>query len=100
MPMGDILRHHADRKSPHAPALVYPKTALTWQAFEARANRLARLYQSLGVNKNDMVGIALENGPAFHVAAFAVWKLGAVPPTLSPRLPARDFPALVNFVRP
>src|SRR5271170_7325084 len=98
--MGDILRYHANRKSPEAAALVYPHTTLSWGALDARSNRLARLYRARGVVKDDMVGIALENGTAYHEAAFAVWKLGATPATLSPRLPERELSSLLDLMQP
>jgi bile acid-coenzyme A ligase len=100
MPMGDILRYHGARKSPQALALAFADTCLTWRDLEARANRLARLYRSVGVGKGDRVAIALANGINCHVAAFAIWKLGAVPAALSPRLPQSELAALIELMQP
>jgi bile acid-coenzyme A ligase len=72
----------------------------TWGELEARANRLARLYRSLGVAKGDKVALALANGIGFHVAVFAIWKLGAIPSALSPRLPRNELAALVDLLKP
>lgn len=100
MPMGDIPRFHRDRKAPDAVALSYPNAALTWSELEDRANQRARLYESLGVQAGDMVGVALENTTHFHEAAFALWKLGATPALLSPRSSSREFQALIELIGP
>ena len=100
MPMGDIPRHHAQRKAPETPALIYPGASATWSALESRATRLAKLYGSRGVINGDFVGIALRNSIDYHATAFALWKLGAIPAPLSPRLAKQEFVALVNLLKP
>ncbi|MDB5576318.1 MAG: AMP-dependent synthetase and ligase [Bradyrhizobium sp.] len=100
MPLGDILRYHAGRKSPDAVALVYPGARLTWDELDSQSNQLARLYRSLGVGKGDVVALALENGVNYHIAAFATWKLGATPAALSPKLSNAEFAALIELMKP
>jgi bile acid-coenzyme A ligase len=73
-----ILAFWAER-DPDAPMLTYEGTTLSRAELEARSNRLARAYQELGVKADDFVTIALPNGIEFIEAAFAIWKLGAIP---------------------
>lgn len=99
-PLGDLLGRYAGEKAADAPALIYPDGAVSWAELDKRANRRARLYRSLGVGKDDKVAIALPNGVRFHETTFAVWKLGATPTILSPRLPEREFDAIIDLVEP
>jgi len=100
LPLGDLVREHAIRKDGDAVALAYPQESVTWSELEARANHKARQFLAMGVSKNDMVGIALSNCPAFHEVVFATWKLGATPTILSPRLPANELSAILEIVNP
>jgi bile acid-coenzyme A ligase len=99
-PLGDLLLEHALRKDVNAVALTYPGVSVTWSELEAHANHKATQYRAMGVCRNDMVGIALNNCPAFHAAVFAVWKLGATPTIISPRLPASEFSTILEIVQP
>ncbi len=98
--LGDALRHHADRLGPDAVAITYADAALTWAELDARANRRARLFQSLGVKPDDFVTISLPNATLFHETVFAVWKCGATPNVVSAKLPAHEFRAIVELVQP
>jgi bile acid-coenzyme A ligase len=81
-------------------ALDHHGRALTWSQFEASTNRLARVYESLGVRQDDFVTIALPNGIAFFEACFAAWKLGATPQPISSRLPAIERDQIIELARP
>jgi len=100
LPIGDLPRRYAERKTPTAPALIYPGATVSWRELAKRVDRRARFYRSLGVSRDDRVAIALPNGPDFHEAAFAAWTLGATPAVLSSRLPAHESAALVDLVQP
>lgn len=100
VPLGDTPRYHAERKPEDALALVYPDGALTWWELERRANRRARLYQSLGVGQGDYVAIALPNGVLFHEIALAIWKLGAAPGVVSGKLPTHELQAIIDLLQP
>jgi bile acid-coenzyme A ligase len=100
LPLGALLRHHANRKERSAPAVVHPPESVTWGDLEARANRQARFLRAHGVQPGDFVSIALPNGAQLFESTFAVWKLGATPATLSPRLAAPEARAILELVRP
>ena len=84
-----ILHDHAQAKGA-APAVTYADVTLSWDALDRGAGRLARALQAKGVKVDDLVAITVPNSSAFHTAALAVWKAGATPCILSPRLPARE----------
>ena len=99
IPMGLLPAHHA-QAGPDRPAITLDDTVLSWAELEARANQRARAYQSLGVRAGDFVTLALPNGFEFYESAFAIWKLGATPNVVSPRLPRRELEAILDLVRP
>ncbi|HEY5756113.1 MAG TPA: AMP-binding protein [Steroidobacter sp.] len=100
IPLGDILQHHARSRPAGMPAVVYPGATLTWGELDEQAGRWASQYRSRGVEQDDMVAIALNNGPAHHAAAFAAWKAGATPMLVSPRLPVHEFEAVIRLAAP
>ena len=67
---------------------------------ESSSNRLAHHFASLGVATDDFVTIALPNGPLFVESVLAIWKLGATPQPVSPRLPGRELEAIVELAEP
>jgi long-chain acyl-CoA synthetase len=50
----------------------------TYRAFDAAANRTARLLASHGVGRGDVVSLLLPNGAEYIIAYFACFKLGAL----------------------
>ena len=71
--------------------------ALTRHELDAKSNSLARAYASLGVGRDDLVTLSLPNSVEFVVACVAIWKLGATPQPLSPRLPIEERRAIVEL---
>jgi len=71
---------------PSTPAIISAHNTLTY-------NQLARNYGSIkkylieqGVNKNDFVGIFGEHTVEFVISVLALWKLGAIPVLLNPKV--------------
>src|SRR6185503_11950674 len=50
----------------------------TYAEFEKAVNRAARLLQSHGVGKQDVVSLLMPNSVEYIVAYFACWQLGAL----------------------
>ncbi len=94
-----ILHDHARAKGA-APAVTYADVTLSWEALDRGAERLARALQAKGVQVDDFVAITTPNSAAFHVAAAAIWKAGATPCILSPRLPARELAEVLAVANP
>jgi bile acid-coenzyme A ligase len=90
---------HAQR-DPEGVAVVCGDRSITRDAFHRRSSRLARAFSGLGVGPGDWVSIALPNSIEFLEAAFAAWKIGAVPQPLSSHLPPRELAALVDLAKP
>ena len=75
------------RNSPEAIALVFGATALSYNALNARANRLARRLRDRGVGTDVVVGLALDRGAEMLVALLAVLKAGGAYLPLDPDYP-------------
>src|SRR5690242_19619165 len=97
--MGDLLAYHAER-DPTRIAVHFREDAITYGDLDLWANRLARAYADLGVGLGDLVTIALPNGIEFYAAAFAAYKLGAIPQPLPHRLPRPERDALIDVGEP
>lgn len=99
IPLSRIAAHWAALQ-PDRVAIDHLGDKVTWAAFEARTNRLARAYENLGVKPDDFVTIALPNGVAFIEATFATWKLGATPQPISAKLPKLERDQIVELGKP
>jgi len=82
----DSLLHRHARYRPGAPAVTFEERTLDWRAFEARANRVARMLASLGIAKGDKVATVAGNSMELLETYWAVPMLGAVLVPLSPLL--------------
>jgi bile acid-coenzyme A ligase len=71
---------------------------LTWGAANRQSNQLARAFAAAGVGYGDRVAIELMNSPEFVLAAFATWKLGAVPVPMRWDLPDWERQRLLEVV--
>ncbi len=96
---GETLAALAEAQ-PDSPAVTCAGDTITWAELDRDSNRLARAYAAHGVHQGSYVSIVLENSPAFLVAAFACWKLGAVPQPLSSRITPGELRAILQLVRP
>lgn len=84
------------QEEPDRPFVTHNERTWTASEFHAWTNRLARVYRDLGVGRNDMVTIALPNGAEFLAAAWACWKVGAIPQPVSARLPMIERDAIIG----
>ncbi|BCR24636.1 non-ribosomal peptide synthetase [Aquipseudomonas alcaligenes] len=75
------------RLRPEAIALVHGAERIAFAELEARANRLANLLVSQGVQPESRVGVSLERGNAMIVAMLAVLKSGGAFVPLDPDYP-------------
>jgi bile acid-coenzyme A ligase len=98
VPLGDVLTYHAAHGD--GPALTHDDTTLSFSELARRAARRAQLLASLGVRRDDIVIVALPNSIEFFETTFALWKLGATPCPVSPRLPSVEMAAIVGAVQP
>ena len=96
LPIGARLSQLA-AEDPDRPAVSCDGRTLTRGELESASNRLARAYAELGVGQGDYVTIAVANSIEWVLATAAVWKLGAIPQPLSPRLPDAEFEGLLDL---
>ncbi|MGY4334724.1 bile acid-coenzyme A ligase [Bradyrhizobium sp. LB7.2] len=99
IPLGEKLYRRA-QATPDASAVSCGEITLTCGELEARANRIARALQKLGVKLGDLVTIGLPNSVDFVEACWGVWKLGATPQPVSFRLPIAELQAIVDLADP
>jgi amino acid adenylation domain-containing protein len=72
------------RRMPHAPAVVFEGTTLTYAALNARATDLAAHLQAHGARPGQRIGICIERSLATVVSALGVLKTGAAYVPLDP----------------
>ncbi|MGW0601592.1 amino acid adenylation domain-containing protein [Streptomyces sp. NPDC002776] len=77
------------RRDPGATAVVHGREHVTYGELEHAANQLAQHLVGLGVGPDTVVGICLDRGPKFVVAALAVLKAGGAFLPLDPGHPPR-----------
>jgi len=79
-PNRTILDYVSDqaRTRPHAPALLFKGTTLSWARVERESDAFAAALAGLGVARGERVGLLLPNCPQFFIAELAAWKLGAI----------------------
>lgn len=87
-------------EDPDRPAVIFGDQVVTRAELESTTNRLAREYQALGVQPDDLVTIGLPNGIEFVQATLAVWKAGATPQPVSDRLPRRERETIIELADP
>jgi bile acid-coenzyme A ligase len=99
MSYGRALSLQAERE-PERIALVCNRETWTRAELDRASNRLARDFAARGVALGDFVTIGLPNSGEFLIAAFAAWKLGAVPQPISSRLPLAERNAVLERAKP
>ncbi|HWS55173.1 MAG TPA: amino acid adenylation domain-containing protein, partial [Pyrinomonadaceae bacterium] len=82
----ELIERQAAR-TPDAVAVEYEGERLTYGELNARANRLARHLQSLGVGPDALVAVMLRRSASLPVAALGVWKAGGAYVPLDPEYP-------------
>lgn len=87
-------------RTPHATALVYGDTALTYAELSVRANRLARHLQTLGARPGAVVAVSAPRSVELVVALLAVLKAGAAYLPLDPDYPAERLTYMLRDARP
>jgi natural product biosynthesis luciferase-like monooxygenase protein len=86
--MHELIEEQVDR-TPDAIALVSAGEEITYRQLDARANRLARHLERLGVGPEVLVGISIERSVDMVVAAFAVLKAGGAYVPIDPAYPKK-----------
>ncbi len=99
IPYVRLIRQFAER-TPQRVTVVLDDDSITCEQLERHSNRLARAYAAQGVREGDLVTLSLPNGAEFFYACAAVWKLGAVPNPLPPKMPRLERDAIIAEANP
>ncbi len=87
------------RQTPTAVAIQAGTQSLTYADLDERANAVAGLLQSVGVDKDVVVGIAADRSIERIVASLAVWRAGGAFLPLDPSWPIERQRALLDDAR-
>lgn len=87
-------------RAPDKAILIEGERTLTRAQFDASTNRLARAYAAMGVERGDFVSVILPNSIAFLESIAAIWKIGAVPQPLPPKLAAKELTEILALAKP
>jgi len=93
--LGDILRRHAAVRGDKT-AYVVGADRVTYRAFHARSNQLARALARLGVGRSDRVAVMATNRTEYPVIYFAAIKLGAIVVPVNSRFTAAEVATIVG----
>ena len=88
-PLHEILRITA-AEVPDRPATAFLGQHLTFVQLRDQADRFATALSRLGIEQGDRVGIMLPNCPQYVIAAFALFRLGAIVVNVNPIYTARE----------
>ncbi|MDR3084082.1 MAG: amino acid adenylation domain-containing protein, partial [Streptomyces sp.] len=87
-------------RTPHATAVVFEDTELTYTELNSRANRLARLLIEQGAGPEETVALKLPRSADLIVAVLAVLKTGAAYLPVDPAYPAERIRFMLDDTRP
>lgn len=88
------------RERPSATALVFGDTSLTYGELDRESARLARKLLAQGVERGDLVGVALPRSLELVVALVAIHRAGAAYLPIDLELPAQRIATIMGDARP
>src|SRR5277367_3757752 len=88
------------RRDPNGLALVHCDERWTWGELDRRSAAWAARLSGRGVQPDDLVAFAFPNGPDFLALTFGIYRCGATPAPLSPKLPDAEREAILALMRP
>jgi bile acid-coenzyme A ligase len=97
IPLAAVPGHYADRSDT---CLVLDHERWTWADLDAASDLWADELRSRNVKAGDLVAYTLENGLEFFALTFGVYKLGATPAPLSPKLPVAELEDILEIMQP
>lgn len=103
VPIDSFLKDAADKYPDRAAAIFGARVGpllldgnLTYKELNGAVDRFASGLQKMGVKKGDRVAIMLPNCPQFIIAAYALWRIGAVVVCCNPLYVQREIEYLIN----
>lgn len=71
---------------PSDPAIITARNSFTYRQLAGKSRGLKKYFSTQGVNGNDFVGIFGEHTAEFLISVLALWRLGAIPVLLNPKV--------------
>lgn len=96
LPLATICEQHPAERT----AIIHGDQRWSFGKLAARAHCLANWLAGRGVIADDLVAFSLPNGPDFLALAFAIYRCGATPAPLSPKLPDAERDAIIAIMQP
>jgi bile acid-coenzyme A ligase len=81
-------------------AFIHRDERWTWGDFDRRSAAWGARLREANVRPDDLVAFAFPNGPDFLALTFGVYRAGATPAPISPKLPAGEREAILALMRP
>ncbi|OHV39040.1 feruloyl-CoA synthetase [Pseudofrankia sp. EUN1h] len=81
-------------------ALDGAESSFTWEWLDRRSSQIAGAFAARGVGVGDRIGLGLRNSPQMVVAAFAAWKIGAVPVPVRWDVPDWELARVLKVIAP
>jgi bile acid-coenzyme A ligase len=81
-------------------ALDGTEESFTWAWIDRRSRQVAAALVARGVEVGDRVGLGLRNSAQFAIAAFAAWKIGAVPVPVRWDVPDWELARVLDVIAP
>lgn len=75
------------KTQPHARAVIFEDTSLTYQELNERANKVAHWLIQQGVGPDTVVGLCIERSPEMVIGILATWKAGGAYLPIDPNYP-------------
>lgn len=85
------------REQPDKAAVIFEEQEITFGELNARANRYASYFSSLGFRKGDVVALLMENRPEFLIASCGLSKLGVIVSLINNSLAGRALAHAFNI---
>lgn len=92
-----LLVERAAARYPNRPAILFEGREMTWQQFNALANRYARVLKTHGVVRGEAVSVFMENRIEFLAICIALNKLGATASLINTNLHGRQLIHCANI---
>lgn len=87
------------RRFPTHTAVEWGTQSIQYAELQARANQAATVLADHGVRKGDRVMVMTLNDPGFIIAAYGVWRLGAVLVPVNHKLTAKELTHIAQHAR-
>lgn len=82
-----LLFEEQVEKTPENIAIEFKKTAYTYDELNKKVNKVARFLKSKNIQKNDIIGLLMDNSVELLVSILAILKIGATYVPIDPEYP-------------